>query len=123
MKNSIIHLRTTLLASLFFTALNCTFSQSKIFAKLFQRVDVPVVAIKVYESNNGFKTLLAYHPSQHNLLYYETEQFSVRWYQDGKLVGQQARLENAYGHKFTVVVSDWTTGRASDASYSMVCKR
>lgn len=122
MKNSMIILRITLLIALFFTALNCTFSQSKTFAKHSQSNAVPEIAIKVYDNNNGLKTLLAFNPNHHSFFYYETPPFSVQWYQDGKLVGEQARLENVCGQIFTVIVSNYATGRVAHSSYLMGCK-
>ena len=56
--------------------------------------DAPVVNIKVYNNPNGSFTLLAFNPNEHNLAFYDTEDYSVSWLREGRIMATSGALIN-----------------------------
>lgn len=78
--------------------------------------DAPVVNIKVYNNPNGSFTLLAYNPNEHNLAFYDNEDYTLTWLREGRIMPTSgAFINNVCGDLFQVLVLDKRTGMLGKA--------
>lgn len=78
------------------------------------------VEVKVYECNNGNKTLLAYNPNHHSLAYYDCGNFQIIWLRNGTAVGTKAWLECATPGKYHVTVIDKESGAVGEQYFTII---
>ena len=76
----------------------------------------PVVDIKVYNNPNGSFTLLAYNPQEHNLGFYDNDDYSITWLREGRILNaSNAIINNVCGEFFQVLVLNRNTGTLGKA--------
>jgi len=121
MKTTKIILRTTILLSVIFGLANLASGQTRMLSPFSQSAVGDVAKIKTYQCPNGKQALLVYNPAHPNLQYFGTSPYSVKWYMDGVMVGENVWLVNVCGQDFEAVIINEETGWVATASFKVSC--